>query len=434
MEQETAAHPHAGDDEIRRERHDRAERAARKAEHLQQHNAGDHLDDRRGGAVLKHLPGGLFQLVRLVGVFGQAHEQHGQRGIRDDRRARVIPFREQEPRQRQRHRGQARDRGHRDQQVEPHTLIEQGLGGGLPALAPAAQHSRVYAAHDADRDHREQAGGDRVVAGIYAVHVHVEKADDKVFVDLVEQRDRDGHAHERQAVLEKFAEQPAREKPQPHDRGQAERGNRADACDAVRYGVGGDGRERRGRVVHAEYQRIGNHELEHGGQQAERDRRFHAPELDERGVQDLEDRVAEKHGHEAQIERIMCDSGGDAAEYRDSRADQQIDGCNGGKQAAPLVFVELLADIAGGGVCHPARKDEVSDLYVEVDEIECTDRRLIEQVRIQRRARDDQQALDDLRGQEKHRVARHGVFTGQKRNPRFRSDTDSIARFGAKHK
>ena len=84
-------------------------------------------------AVLQNVYGGLLQLIRLVGVLGQAHEQHGKRGIRNDRRTGGILRGEQKPTERQRHRSQTRNSRHSDQQIQPHALIEQRLCCGFAA-------------------------------------------------------------------------------------------------------------------------------------------------------------------------------------------------------------------------------------------------------------------------------------------------------------
>ncbi|MFQ9128118.1 MAG: hypothetical protein ACLR4Z_16575 [Butyricicoccaceae bacterium] len=67
-EQEARTNAHTGDEEIGREGHDRAERAARKAERLEQHDAADDLDAGRDGAVLQYVHGRLLELVGLVRV------------------------------------------------------------------------------------------------------------------------------------------------------------------------------------------------------------------------------------------------------------------------------------------------------------------------------------------------------------------------------
>ena len=126
-------------------------------------------------------------------------------------------------------------------------------------------------------------------------------------------------------------------------------------------------------------------------------------------------------------ERVEVD-GEDKPRCRNAAADgnehaqSHIDGRNRGEQAASFIGAVLLTDIAGGGIRHPARKDEVQQLYRGVGQVECTDRTLHKDVGIQRGTPDDEQSLDHLGRQEQHRIARHGIFRGQKKNPRFPSD------------
>lgn len=325
-ENKALAHAHRRNDKIRGERDDRAERAAGEPERFEQHNAAHHLDGRRRCAVLQHMDGGLLQLIRLVGVFGQPHEKHGERGVGDDRRARVVPRREQEAGHGQRHRGQPCDSRYRDQQIQPHALVEQRLGGGLSAVAPGAQHVRVYAAHDADRDHRKNTRSDRVVLVVDRKGLLAEKTRHQIAVDHVEQRDRDRYPHERHAVGEKLVQQGAGEPAQARDRRDGQREDRAQAGQTVREGVG-DERGRGGGVIGcAVDDRISDSQLARRGKQAERDGGAHPAELDQRGVEDLEHGIAEEHARAAEPDRIARDRGRAERDGRDGRADQQIDG------------------------------------------------------------------------------------------------------------
>ena len=366
--------------------------------------------------------GGLLQLIRLVSVLGQAHEQHGKRGIRDDRRTGRVLRREQKPTERQRDRRQARNSGHGDEQIQPYALIEQRLCRGFAALTPAAQHSRIHAAHNTDRDHREQTARDRVVIRVVCVQNVAVKPDNEIFVDLVEQRHRDGNAHQRYAVFEEPVQQRLGEILQPHNNRQAERKHRTDGSYTVRNGIGKDSRERRRIIRLAADKRECNRELEHRRGQRPQDGCFDAAELNQRRIEHLKRRVGAEHQRTAQINRALRHSCRNAAADGNEHAQSHIDGRNRGEQAASFIGAVLLTDIAGGGIRHPARKDEVQQLYRGVGQVECTDRTLHKDVGIQRGTPDDEQSLDHLGRQEQHRIARHGIFRGQKKNPRFPSN------------
>ena len=144
-EQEARTDAHTGDEEIGRERHDRAERTAREAEQLKQDNAAHDLDAGRDGAVLEHVHGRLLKLVGLVCVLGQTHEQHRKRGVGNDRCARFVAFGEQKARHRERNRRQAGDRRNGNQQVQANALVEQRLCGRLTAVARARDGGKAAA-------------------------------------------------------------------------------------------------------------------------------------------------------------------------------------------------------------------------------------------------------------------------------------------------
>ena len=357
--------------------------------------------------------GRLLELVGLVRVLGQAHEQHGERRVGDDRRAGLIALRKQETRHRERDCGQTGDRRDGDEQVQANALIEQRLGGRLSAVAPRAEHRRINAAHDADRDHGEQAARDRVVGRIVGVQHVAVKADHEIFVDLVEQRDRDRNTHQRNAVLEEAAEQRSGEKAQADNGRKAEREYCADGRYAVRDRVREDRRERRRVIRLAADERERDRELERGRGQRPENRRLNAAELNERGVQHLKRGIRAEHQCAAPVKRIARYSCRDAAACRDEHAQTEINGRNGRKQAAPAVRAIFLADIARRGIRHPAGKDEVDQLHGRVGQVEAGDSTLDEDMRIERRAGYDEQTLDDLRRQEHHRIPCHGIFGGQ---------------------
>ena len=245
--------------------------------------------------------GRLLKLVGLVCVLGQTHEQHRKRGVGNDRCACFVAFGEQKARHRERNRRQTGDRRNGNQQVQANALVEQRLCGRLSAVAPRAQHRRVYAAHDADRNHGEQSARNRVVGRIIGVkHIAVE-ADNEVLVDLVEQRDRNGNAHQRHAIFEKTVEQRLGEVTQPDNRRQTERKDRANGRHAVCNRVSENRRER-GRIVGlAADKRERDRELERRRGQRPEDRRLDAAELNERGVQHLKRGIRAEHQRAAPV-------------------------------------------------------------------------------------------------------------------------------------
>ena len=103
-----------------------------------------------------------------------------------------------------------------------------------------------------------------------------------------------------------------------------------------------------------------------------------------------------------------------AAADGNEHAQSHIDGRNRGEQAASFIGAVLLTDIAGGGIRHPARKDEVQQLYRGVGQVECTDRTLHKDVGIQRGTPDDEQSLDTLAGRNSM-ASRVMVFLEDKR-------------------